>query len=324
MSLYALEDLVDAGIRDIAIVIGDIFPEKVKEFFGNGDRFGAKITYIYQDKPGGIAQAIGLCRDFVKDDDFVVYLGDNILKGGIRNFAVKFRKSNADALILLCEVKDASRFGIATIHGSEITRIVEKPKNPESNLAIIGIYFLKPTIFEIIGKLKPSWRGELEITEALQGLLISRKKIEYDYVTGWWKDTGTPTDVLDANRFILDNITTKIEGIVESDESIQGRIVLGNNSKVSKGATIRGPVIIGKNCQIGTGVYIGPYTSIGDNVQIRNGSIENSIVLNDCKIDIHTRIVDSIIGNNTILGMGGNTHPQGLRLIIGDSSTVYL
>lgn len=324
MSQYALDDFVNAGITDIAIIIGDIFPEKVKEFYGDGSKFGVKITYIYQDKPGGIAQAVGLCREFVGNDRFAVYLGDNVLKGGLEKYTHRFESSNSDALILLCEVKDPSRFGIATIRGDRIEKIVEKPKNPESNLAVIGIYFLTPAIFGIIDNLRPSWRGELEITEALQNLMLSGRKVEYDYATGWWKDTGTPEDVLDANRFFLDDIKTMISGIVESDASVQGRVIIGKNSHVEKGALIRGPVVLGENCSIKSGVYIGPYTSIGNNVQIENGEVENSIVMDNCKISISNRVIDSIIGNNAKIITDSRSPPKGLRVIIGDNATLNI
>lgn len=324
MSRYALDDFVDAGITDIAIIIGDIFPEKVREFYGDGNKFGVKITYIYQDKPGGIAQAIGLCRDFIGDDRFVVYLGDNILKGGIKKYTDRFVKSSADALILLCEVKDPSRFGIATIRGDHIEKIVEKPKNPESNLAVIGVYFLTPAIFRIIDNLRPSWRGELEITESLQNLMISGRKVEYDYVTGWWKDTGTPEDVLDANRFMLDSIETQVNGEVEIQESLQGRVVIGSGTTVSKGSVIRGPVSIGKNCKIDSGVYVGPYTSMGDNVHVKKGEIENSIIMNDCEINVDCRIVDSIIANGAKIADTPALSPKGYRLLLGERSQVRL
>lgn len=324
MSKYALDDLVDAGISDIAIIIGDIFPEKVKEFYGDGSKFGVKITYVYQEKPGGIAQAIALCRDFVGDDKFVVYLGDNILKGGIKSYVSRFASSFSDALILLCEVKEPSRFGIATVKGDRIENIVEKPKNSDSNLAVIGIYFLTPRLFQIIDSLKPSWRGELEITEALQNLMNSGKKIEYDYVTGWWKDTGTPEDILDANRFMLDELQPNIKGRIESSDSIQGRVMIGAETMVAKGATIRGPAVIGENCVIGEGAYIGPYTSISNNVSIRKGEIENSIVMNDCEVNINGRIVDSIVGAGSKITDSSILQPRGHRFLLGERSQVTL
>lgn len=324
MSKYALEDLIEAGVKDIAVIIGDIFPDKVKEFYGDGSKFGVKITYVYQDRPGGIAQAIGLCREFVGDDKFVVYLGDNILKGGITKFVSRFEYSKTDALIMLCKVKDPSRFGIATIRGRQIEKIVEKPKNAESDLAVIGIYFLTPRIFSIIDNLRPSWRGELEITEALQNLMISGGSIEYDSVTGWWKDTGTPEDVLDANRFILDSLEGGIKGTVESDESLQGRVVIGKDTVVSKGSIIRGPVIIGENCKIDSSVFVGPFTSIGNNVQLKRGEIENSIILDNCEINTQGRIVDSIIASGSKIIDVPNSSPRGYRFLLGERSQVML
>jgi glucose-1-phosphate thymidylyltransferase len=324
MSRYALEDFVEAGITDIAMVVGDIFPEKVKDYYGDGSKFGAKITYIHQQKPGGIAQAIGLCKEFVCTDKFVVYLGDNILNDGIQKFTLRFSKSNVDALILLCEVKDPSRFGIAAIHGNQIEEITEKPKQSKSKMAVIGIYFLTPNIFRIIDNLKPSWRGELEITEALQMLIISGSKVDFDYVTGWWKDMGTPEDILDANRFILDRIERDIKGIVESGDSLQGQIIIGSNTRVEKGATIRGPAIIGENCVIGHGVSIGPFTSVGNNVQLRNGEFENSIIMDRCEIDTKSRVVDSIIANQSRIVDERHLSSRGHRFLLGERSDVML
>lgn len=324
MSKYALDDLVDAGITDIAIIIGDIFPEKVKEFYGDGSKFGAKLTYIYQEKPGGIAQAISLCRNFVGKEKFVVYLGDNILKGGIKGYVSRFAKSFSDALILLCEVKDPTRFGIATIKDDIIEKIVEKPKNSSSNLAVIGVYFLTPQLFGVIDNLKPSWRGELEITEALQNLMASGKRVEYDFVTGWWKDTGTPEDVLDANRFMLDDLRMEVKGALASEASIQGRVMIGARTKVAEKAIIRGPVVIGENCTIQSGVYIGPYTSIGDNVVISKGEVENCIIMNDCEINTGGRIVDSIIGAGSTIIDNADLPPKGHRFLLGERSHVSL
>ena len=325
MSCYALEDLIRAGVTDIAILVGHVFPERVKEFYGDGSKFGAKITYIYQDKPGGIAQAIRICRDFIDNDKkFVVYLGDNILKGGINRYVSRFTESNSDAIILLCRVKHPSRFGIATIRGNNIVKIAEKPKSPQSNLAIIGIYLLTAAIFDIIDNLKPSWRDELEITEALQELMASGRKIEYDYVSSWWKDTGTPEDILDANRFILDDLNTEVHGIVEEEDSLQGRVVIGKNTKISKGCIIRGPTIIGENCNIDSTVYVGPFTSIGNNVHIRHGEVENSIIMDNCKIDIQARVVDSLVASGSKITDKPNFYPKGHRFLLGERSQVIL
>jgi len=324
MSRYALDDLIEAGVTDIAIVIGDPFPNKVSEFYGDGKKFGVNVQYIYQKEPRGIAQAIGLCRTFVDDEKFVVYLGDNILKRGIRDYVKQFNRANADALILLSEVKNPSRFGIATLSGSHIKKIVEKPENPDSNLAVIGVYFLSSNIFSIISSLRPSWRGELEITDALQNLMSSGGKVEYDFITGWWKDIGTPEDILDANRFMLDSIQREIGGILESEESVKGHVSIGKNTKIPRNVLVRGPVVIGENCIFESGVIIGPYTSIGNSVKIQQGEIENSIVMDNCEIGTNSRIVDSIIAKSSKIVELGNSLPKRHTFFVGEQSLIRL
>ncbi len=323
VSQYVLESLRDAGIRDIAIVLGDIFPEKVKDYYGDGGKFGVNITYIYQGKPLGIAHAVGLCESFIKNDKFVVHLGDDLIKGGIKPFVEEFEKSDYDALILLCEVKNPERFGVAQFDDEgNLIKLVEKPKKPPSNYALVGVYFLTPYVFQIIKKLKPSWRGELEITEAIQGLIDSGKKVQHRFVKGWWKDTGTPEDILESNRLILDELETKIKGKVEDEKSIQGRVHIDENSIVEKGAVIRGPAIIGKNTRICSQAYIGPYTSIGNNVIIKRGEIENSIIMDNCQIDIDGKITDSLIGPFSNIASNNKDKPKGCRFIIGDKSQI--
>jgi glucose-1-phosphate thymidylyltransferase len=327
MSRYALEDLIDAGIRDIAILLGDIFPDKVKEFYGDGTRLGAKISYIYQDKPRGISHAIQICKDFIgSDKKFVVYLGDNILNGGIKRYVSRFIESKSDAIILLCQVKEPSHFGIVTIRGKNIEKIIEKPKNSRSNLAVIGVYFLDSSVFQIIDNLRPSYRGELEITEALQAYIDSGRKIEYYNVSGWWKDLGTPQDILDANALILENLDTEIYGVVESTSSLDGPISIGKNTKISKGSIIRGPTIIGENSYIGSLVRVGPFTSIGNNVNVKQADIENSIIMDNCIIDTPTRIINSIIGNDSrITTMSPNSNPNKDNVfLLGERSQVSL
>ena len=290
MSQYALEDLRDVGITDIAIIIGDVYPEKVKEFYGNGEKFGVNLTYIYQDNPKGIAHAINLCSDFIGNDKFVVYLGDNILRAELSPYVNFFESSSNDAQILLAEVENPSQFGVVEIKENKILKIIEKPKDPPSNLAVIGVYFLTPKIFEIIKQLKPSWRGELEITEALQLLMDNGLQIDHDYVTGWWKDTGTPKDILHANKLILESMTksNKNDGVF-----------IGKNCIIDPESKIIGPVIIGDNCTIKTSVTIGPNVSIGKNSHLKNCSIKNSIVMDDCIINAPIKIVDSIIADGT-------------------------
>lgn len=322
MSQYALEDLREAGITDIAIIIGDVYPEKVKEYYGDGKKFGVNITYVYQDQPKGIAHAIRLCKKFVGDDRFIVYLGDNIFRASLDSYTKKFVSSKTDAMILLCEVNDPSRFGIAELEGTKIKKIVEKPKNPQSNLAVIGVYFLTPKIFDIIDKLKPSWRDELEITDALQLMMDSKLTVSYDTVTGWWKDTGTPEDILHANQLILDSIGTQNQFVLEEGAKVQGNIVIGKNSVISRDSFVKGPVIIGENCHIGPSARIGPYVSVGNSSTIKRCDIENSIIMADCKIDSKIHITDSIIAHGS--EVMDNPEPKRHQFLLGERSQVKI
>ena len=322
MSQYALEDLREARITDIAIIIGDVYPDKVKEFYGDGTKFGVKITYVYQEEPKGISHAIRLCKDFVKNDKFVVYLGDNVLRTGLTKYAKKFLSSNSDAMILLCEVDDPSRFGIAELKGKKIHKIIEKPKNPNSNFAVIGVYFLTPKIFNIIDKLKPSWRDELEITDALQKMLDSNQNIQYDIVTGWWKDTGTPDDILHANQLILDTIGTPNQFVLSEDSKIQDNIVIGKNSSISRDSFVTGPAIIGEHCIIGPSARIGPYVSVGNNSVLKKCDIENSIIMDGCKINSKIHISDSIIAHGSEII--DNPQPKKHQFLLGERSQVKI
>lgn len=326
ISQYVLEDLVEAGICDVAIVLGNIYPEKVKEYYGNGSRFGSKITYIHQGEPKGIAHAVKLCEDFVGKDKFVVYLGDNLIKGGITNFAKRFvENKELDAMILLTQVKDPGRFGVAKFDSSgRIVELIEKPKEPPSKFALAGIYFFSALIFKMISDLKPSWRGELEITEAIQMLLNRGANVTHDIIQGWWKDTGKAEDIIEANRLVLDELESQFSGTIEDDSSIQGRIHAGKGSIVKKGALIRGPVVIGENTIIESSVYLGPYTSVGNNCTIKRGEIENSIIMDGCEVDVDDRIVDSLIGTSSKITSSGKNIPRGRSFILGESSSVLL
>src|SRR5574337_1348761 len=215
MSQYCVESLRDAGVTDIALIIGGIGPTKVQEYYGTGENFGVKITYIQQDSPRGIAHAVRLCKEFIGNQKFIVFLGDNILKRNLSDYAIEFQNSDSDASLLLCEVDNPTQFGIADVKDKVITKIIEKPKNPPTNLAVTGIYFLTPKIFDIIDRLKPSWRNELEITDSLQMLLEEGYKITYHMVTDYWKDTGTPQDIIHANKFILEHTQSYFHGTKE-------------------------------------------------------------------------------------------------------------
>jgi len=324
ISQYVLEDLRNSGIHDIAIILGDILPEKVKSHYGDGTKFGVHITYIDQEKPAGIAHAVGLTESFVEGSPFVVYLGDNLLKGGISKFVHEFQQKNQDAMILLCKVENPQQFGVAEFDKKgRLIKLVEKPKKPPSSYALTGIYFFKPVIFKMIKKLRPSWRRELEITEAIQLLIDAGYKVGERIVEGWWKDTGSVEDIIEANILVLDQLEPRIQGTVESKASIQGRVSIGKNAYVKKGALIRGPAIIGENATIEDKVYIGPYTSIGDNAKIKRGEVENSIIMQNCTIEISTKIIDSIIGANSEI-IANQKGPKGHKLIVGENSKIVL
>ena len=299
MSQFALEDIKNSGINEIAVVIGDVYPEKVQKYYGDGSKFGVKITYIFQDKPRGISHAIGLCKNFIGDEKFVVYLGDNIMRKDLNEFVERFSRLSHDCMILLSEVDDPSRFGIAEFKNNKIVKIIEKPKNTNSNLAVIGIYFFTKKIFDIIERLKPSWRGELEITDAIQLLLEDGNSIDYERVTGWWKDTGTPEDIIHANKLILENLENDTQS--STNEIIKGKAIIGKNTSLSNDCVILGPVIIGDNCEIGPQVSLGPNTSIGNKVILKKCKIENSIIMDDCKIEGDISLIDSIIAQNCVI-----------------------
>lgn len=317
---YAIEDVIEAGIREIGIIVGPN-AEQVRETVLSRD-WDAEIEFIHQGEPKGLAHAILVARDFLGDDDFVMYLGDNILREGIVKHLRYFKEGNFDASILLQEVPNPQQFGVAELSedGKTIKRLVEKPKNPPSNLALVGIYFFKPVVHEAVRNIKPSWRGELEITDAIQWLIDHGYRVGWTKVTGWWKDTGKPEDLLEANRLILDDIKTDIK--IETRARIHGRVIIEEGTQIDENTVIKGPVVIGKNVVIKNS-YIGPYTSIGDNVVIENTEIEDSIILPDSEIRDAGRIVESLIGRGVKI-MKRNQHPIGRKLVLGDMSQVIL
>ncbi|MEM3143893.1 MAG: glucose-1-phosphate thymidylyltransferase [Candidatus Nitrosotenuis sp.] len=323
MSQYCLESLIEAGITDIAIIIGGIGSNKVKEYYGTGEKFGVKITYVEQDCPRGIAHAIRLCKDFVANEKFVVFLGDNIIQKNICGFVTAFERSDSKASLLLCEVDNPSRFGIADLKDSVITKIMEKPKNPPTNFAVTGIYLLTPKIFDVIDRLKPSARNEFEITDALQMLLEEGNKITYNMITDYWKDTGTPEDIIHANKVILERMEPYILGIVENGATISGNVMIGKGSVIKNGSKLTGPLIIGKNCTIGNGTRIGPNTSIGDNSKIENCDVEDSIIMSDCTIDCKIKIRRSIIAPNSSIMYKNGTSEEKI-LLLGEGTKIVL
>ena len=311
MSQYCIESIKETGINEIAIIVGGTGSSKVREYYGSGEKFGVSFTYIEQDRPKGIAHAIRLCKEFVNNEKFLVFLGDNIVQRSIADFTSNFKKSEFDATILLCEVDNPSRFGIAAIENNKITKILEKPKDPPSNLAVTGIYFLTPIIFDVIDNLKPSWRNELEITDALDILLEKNHNISFEMITDYWKDTGTPEDILNANRQVLEHICNQTCIVDESS------ITLSNSNWIT-------PSIIGKNCKIDKSARIGPNASIGDNTIISSDVvIENSIIMSDCKIDGGLNIRDSIISANCHLH-GNNKDKTKKIFLLGEGTKITL
>ena len=321
MSQYGIETMISSGIKEIVIIIGGVGANKVREYYGDGKEFGAKFTYIQQDEPRGISHAISLCKDFVGNEKFLVFLGDNILKDSITGYVEEFLKSDADASVVLCEVENPTRFGIADVKDGKIIKIVEKPKEPPTNLAVIGIYLLTPKIFDIIDRLKPSWRNELEITDALQMLLEENNKIIYNTVSENWKDTGTPEDIIQANDIILRDYEPYFLGEKEEGVKINGKIMVGNKSKIKKGAVLNGPLIIGENCLIESGV-IGPNVSIGNNSQIVKCNLTNSIIMENCEIKLELSIDNSIISKNSKILQKQNIDSKNIFLL-GEGTKMY-
>ncbi len=321
MSQYCIESMKDAGVNEIAIIIGGNGSEKVREYYGNGTDFGIKITYIEQEYPSGIAHAIRLCKEFINEEKFLVFLGDNIIQKSIKEYAEQFLKSDAKASILLCEVDNPSRFGIADVQNGEIKKIIEKPKEPPTNLAVTGIYFLTPIIFDIIDNLKPSWRNELEITDALHMLLENNYKIIYHMITDYWKDTGTPEDIIHANGTILEKIDPYNHGQIEKNVKLEGNIMIGKNTILKSNVKIIGPTIIGEDCVIDEDSVIGPNTSIGNNCNISKCKVSESIIMDNCKIDSNIKIEESIIAYNSEIIMNYQ-NTDGKKFLLGEGTKI--
>ncbi|VVB66531.1 Bifunctional protein GlmU [Candidatus Gugararchaeum adminiculabundum] len=321
---YAIDDLREAGITDIGIVYGPN-KEQFHEIFGDGKKLGVKITYIEQDYPRGIAHAIIVSEKFLKGEPFVMYLGDNLLKGGIKKFVKDFEASKADASILLTHHDNPTAFGVAEVDAKgDIIKLVEKPKNPKSDLVMIGIYAFREKIYEAVNAIKPSFRNELEITDAVDYLVQKGCQVKSGIVEGWWKDTGKADDLLEANQLILHELKPENKGEIEKGVSLKGAVKIGKGSIIREGTVIKGPVIIGENCDIGPNSYIGPYTSLGNNIKLKNTEIEYSIVMDGSNIHCGKRIVESLIGENCEISSNVKTRPEGHKLIIGENSSVSL
>jgi glucose-1-phosphate thymidylyltransferase len=317
---YGLEAIRDAGITDIGIVVGDTAAE-VKEAVGDGSKFGVTVEYIPQEAPLGLAHAVKIARDFIENDPFVMYLGDNLLSGGINSFVEEFGQGDYDSQILLARVSNPTDFGVAELDGDRVVGLEEKPKQPKSDYALVGVYMFTSKIFEATEKIKPSWRGELEITDAIQFLIDRKYVVNSHIVEGWWKDTGKLEDMLDANRMILTAAqVTRVASEQLEDSEIHGHVQLDEGVTVKK-SVLRGPCIVGRGAVI-VDSYIGPFTSIGPETRIERSEIENSIVLDNCTItDIGNRIDGSLIGKNVKITKKDKP-PRNYGFMVGDNSEI--
>ena len=318
---YGLEAIRDAGISDVGIVVGDT-AAAIQGEVGEGSAFGLDVTYIQQEAPRGLAHAVLIARDFLGEDDFVMYLGDNFIVGGITALVDEFASIRPDAQIMLTRVTDPRQFGVAELNSAgEVTGLVEKPEHPRSDLALVGVYIFTAAIHEAVRHLKPSWRGELEITEAIQWLLDNGRKVTSTTITGYWKDTGNVTDMLEVNRLVLESIESQASGSVDDASELIGRVVIEAGADVRE-SRIVGPVIIGRGTRV-SGSYIGPFTSIAQNCTIADCEIEYSIVLRGASIQGVRRIEASLIGHYVEVTPSPRV-PKAHRLVLGDHSKVQI
>jgi glucose-1-phosphate thymidylyltransferase len=318
---YGIEALAAAGIRDIGIVVGDTEAE-IRAAVGDGSRWGIKVTYIPQDAPRGLAHAVLISEPFIGRDPFVMYLGDNLLNKGINGFVDDFVREAPAAQILLTRVPDPQMFGVAELQDGRVVRLIEKPKQPKSDLALVGVYMFSPAVFDSVKRIKPSFRNELEITDAIQDLIDRGLDVRPHLVEGWWKDTGKLEDMLEANRLILDTIERRIDGSVDGESRIEGKVIIEAGAVVER-SVIRGPVIIGADARI-VHAYVGPFTSIGQRTEIRNSEIGHSIVLEGCIIsDLENRVEDSLLGRNVRIERMP-VKPSAYRFMLGDNSEVKI
>jgi glucose-1-phosphate thymidylyltransferase len=317
----ALNALVEAGITDIALVVGTT-GWQIKDTVGDGAQFGCRVEYIPQERPLGLGHAVRVTRDFVGDSPFVVYLGDNYIHGGIRRFTERFRETAPDAQILLSREVDPFRFGVADVRGRRIVRVVERPKQPPSNLCIVGVYAFSPAVFDAIAKTPPSARGEIELTDAIQHLIDQGLTVSGAELETWWKDTGKPDDVLDLNRRLLEGIEESNQGDVDGESIIEGRVWIGTQTLVRR-SLLRGPIIIGDGCVI-EDAYVGPFTSVGPRSEIRAAEIENSVLLPHCVVQgVEGRIDSSLLGAHVRLTRS-RRRPIRHKMVLADQSQIQL
>ncbi|HTJ74014.1 MAG TPA: glucose-1-phosphate thymidylyltransferase [Acidimicrobiales bacterium] len=322
---YGLEQMAEAGIVEVGIVVGDTADE-IRAAVGDGSRWGLNVTYIPQEAPLGLAHCVLIAGDFLGKDDFVMYLGDNLLRQGVKVFVDRFeadgRTGQAVAQILLARVPDPQRFGVAEIGpDGHVLRLVEKPVDPPSDLALVGVYLFDPTIHEAVRAIEPSARGELEITDAIQWLLDSGLRVHHQVVDGWWIDTGKLDALLEGNRLILETLDQRIDGAVDAESRIEGRVVICAGAEVVA-STIRGPAIIGAGTRIEHS-FVGPFTSIAERCQVIRAEVEHSVILDDSRIVDIPRVEDSLIGKQVVVTRSAR-RPRANRFMLGDHSQVDL
>jgi glucose-1-phosphate thymidylyltransferase len=315
---YGIEALAAAGITEIGIVVGDTHAE-IRAAVGDGSRWNVRVTYIEQDAPRGLAHAVLISEPFIGRDSFVMYLGDNLLNKGITGFVEEFIREAPAAQILLTKVPDPQMFGVAELVDGRVVRLVEKPKEPKSDLALVGVYMFSPAVFDSVKRIKPSFRNELEITDAIQDLIDRGLEVRPHLVQGWWKDTGRLEDMLEANRLILETIERRIDGSVDDESRIEGKVIIEAGAVIER-SVIRGPVVIGPDARI-VHAYIGPFTSIGPRAEIRDSEIEHSIVLEGGVITDVSRVADSLTGRNVRIHRTP-LKPSAYRFMLGDNSEV--
>jgi glucose-1-phosphate thymidylyltransferase len=316
---YGIEALAEAGIRDIGIVVGDTQAE-IRAAVGDGSAWGVSITYIEQDAPRGLAHAVLISEPFIGSDPFVMYLGDNLLNKGITNFVDEFVREKPAAQILLARVPDPQMFGVAELSEGRVVGLVEKPAEPKSDLALVGVYMFSPAVFDAVKSIRPSSRNELEITDAIQHLIDRGLEVRPHIVDGWWKDTGKLEDMLEANRLILDTIQRRVDGSVDAESRVEGKVIVEEGA-VIENSVVRGPVVIGARAKI-VNAYVGPFTSIMRDTEVRDSEIEHSIVLEGSSIsNLAARIEDSLIGKNVRISRLP-VKPSAYRFMLGDNSEV--
>jgi glucose-1-phosphate thymidylyltransferase len=316
---YGIEAMAQAGIEEVGIIIAPETGDEIRAAAGDGSRFGVKLTYIVQDEPAGLAHAVLTAEPFLRSSPFVMYLGDNLLQGGIDDLVRAFRDHRPDALILLTQVPDPESYGVAELADGAVVRLVEKPSEPKTDLALVGVYMFTPVIHDAARAIEPSGRGELEITDAIQHLVDQGLRVDPHVVRGWWKDTGRLEDMLAANRLVLDTIKEQIEGEL-IDSQVDGRVVIAPGARLERSA-VRGPAVIGAGSLL-TDCYIGPYTAIGENCTITGAEVEHSILLSGCSVtDLEGRIESSLLGRNVTIRRH-QRQPRAYRFLVGDNSEI--